>query len=143
MSHYRTTVSSRWDVATAFSYMANFANAQIWDPGVDRAHQLGNQEISLGTQFELVASFNGRQLPLTYEITVFEPPHRVVLRAETNMVLSVDEITFDPRGDCTDVTYDADLRTRGWFKVAAPVVALMFNGIGDRARVGLERELNV
>jgi hypothetical protein len=67
----------------------------------------------------------------------------VVLRAETDMVLSIDEITFTPHEGFTDVTYDADLRTRGWLRLAAPVVTLMFKGIGDRARGGLQRELNV
>ncbi len=143
MAHYRTTVASKWDVATAFSYMADFANSATWDPGVVSAEQLSSGDVGLGTRFELMANFNGRQLPLTYEVTAFDPPRRVVLRAETDMVLSIDEITFSPSAQGTDVTYDADLRTRGWFKLAAPVVALLFKGIGDRARAGLQRELNV
>ncbi len=141
MAHYRTTVTSPWDAATAFAYMADFAHSATWDPGVVTARQVSSGEVGLGTRFDLVASFNGRELPLTYEITVFEPPRRVVLRAQTDMVISVDEITFDSRAEGTDVTYDAELRTRGWFRLAAPVVALMFKGIGDRARAGLQREL--
>lgn len=143
MARYRTTVASQWDPARAFAYMADFSHAATWDPGVASARRLGDAEIARGTKFELLANFNGRQLPLTYEITVFEPPRRVVLRAETDMVISVDEVTFTPRDGGTDVTYDADLRTKGWFRLAGPVVALMFKKIGDRARVGLQRELNV
>ncbi|NNN08114.1 MAG: hypothetical protein HKL85_02840 [Acidimicrobiaceae bacterium] len=142
MAHYRTTISSTWDAMTAFAYMADFSNAATWDPGVVTARQVSSSDVGLGTRFELLASFNGRQLPLTYEVTVFEPPRRVVLRAETDMVLSVDEITFSPSAQGCEVTYDADLRTRGWFKLTAPVIALLFKGIGTRARVGLERELN-
>lgn len=142
MAHYRTTVTSTWDVTTAFTYMADFSNSAIWDPGVTRAHQVSPGNVGLGTRFELVANVNGRQLPLTYEVTAFDAPRRVVLRAETDMVLSIDEITFTPREHGSDVTYDADLRTRGWFKLAAPLVVLMFKGIGDRARAGLQQELN-
>ncbi len=143
MAHYRTTVSSKWDVTTAFTYMADFSNSATWDPGVVSAHRVSPGEVGLGSTFELLASFNGRQLPLTYEVTAFDPPHRVVLRAQTDMVISLDEITFSSTDRGTDVTYDADLRTRGWFKLAAPVVALMFQRLGDRARAGLQRELNV
>ena len=143
MAHYRTTVTSKWDVTTAFAYMSDFSNAATWDPGVVSAHRVGDGDVALGTTFELVANFNGRQLPLTYEVIAFDRPRRVVLRAQTNLVLSIDEITFAASEHGTEVTYDADLRTRGWFKLAAPVVALMFKGIGDRARGGLQRELNV
>ena len=142
MAHYRTTVTSKWGVTKAFTYMADFSNSASWDPGVASARQSSEGDVGVGTTFDLVANFNGRQLPLTYEVIAFDPPRRVVLRAETNMVVSLDEITFSANGEGTDVTYDADLRTRGWFKVVAPVVALMFKGIGDRARAGLQRELN-
>ena len=141
MARYRTTVSSPWDGTAAFDYMANFANTAAWDPGVRRAHQITPGDVGLGTRFEVVADFNGRSLPLIYEITVFEPPRRVVLRAETPLVVSRDDITFTPTDRGTDVTYDAELRTRGWLTLAAPVVARMFRGVGKRARVGLQREL--
>lgn len=143
MARYRTTVSSKWDVNTAFRYMSDFSNSATWDPGVASAEKTSKGEVGLGTKFELVANFNGRQLPLTYEVTAFDPPRRVVLRAETPMVFSIDEVTFASTTHGTDVTYDADLRVRGWLRLASPVVALMFKGIGDKARAGLQRELNV
>ena len=142
MARYRTTVSSKWDVATAFDYMADFSNSATWDPGVASAQTLSAGVVGLGTTFELVTTFNGRSLPLTYEITAFDPPRRVVLRAESSKVVSIDEVTFTPTANGTDVTYDALLRTRGSFRLAAPVIALLFKGIGDRAKAGLERELN-
>ncbi len=143
MAHYRTTVASKWDVARAFSYFPDFTNAATWDPGVLKAEKLHSGDVGLGTRFELRASFNGRQLPPTYEVSAFDPPRRVVLRAETGTVRSTDEITFTPNAQGTHVTYDADPRTRGWLKLAALVVAPLFGDIGDRARAGLRRELNV
>lgn len=142
MARYRTTVSSKWDMETAFRYMSDFSNSASWDPGVSSAQTINAGEVGLGTKFDLVASFNGRSLPLTYEVTAFDPPRRVVLRAESPMVISIDEVTFTPTARGTDVTYDALLRTRGWFRLASPVIVVMFKGIGDRAKMGLERELN-
>ncbi len=143
MARYRTTVSSKWDVHTAFCYMSDFSNSATWDPGVTSAKKTSTGEVGLGTKFDLIANFNGRQLPLTYEVTAFDPSRRFVLRAETSMVLSVDEVTFTSTAQGTDVSYNADLRTRGWYRLAAPVVAVMFKGVGDKARAGLQRELNV
>jgi hypothetical protein len=142
MARFRTTVFSRWDQDTAFRYMSDFSNAAAWDPGVRSARKINEGEVGLGTKFELVTSFNGRELPLTYVVTVFEPPRRMVVRAETDKVLSLDDVTLHPAPGGTNVTYDASLRTRGWFQLTAPVVALLFKGIGERARAGLERELN-
>ncbi len=142
MARYRTTVASTWAPERAFRYMADFSNSAHWDPGVTGAHKINTNEVGLGTKFELLATFNGRAMPLTYEVTVFDPPHRVTLRAQTPLIVSVDEVTFTPTDSGTDVTYDASLRTRGWLRLVAPVVALMFKGIGDRARAGLARELN-
>ena len=143
MARYRTTVSSKWDVATAFRYMSDFSNSAIWDPGVASARTVSAGDIGLGTKFDLVTTFNGRSLPLNYEITAFDPPRRVVLRAQSATVISIDEVTFSATATGTDVTYDALLKTRGAFRLAAPIIALMFKGIGDRAKAGLQRELNV
>ena len=142
MARFATTVSSTWDVQRAFDYMADFAHSAVWDPGVDSATKVGADPVGLGTRFDLVTSFNGRSLPMSYEITSFESPRRVVLRAETPLVLSLDEITLVPTATGTDVTYVAVLKTRGWLRVAAPLVARVFRGVGERARVGLQRELN-
>ncbi len=142
MAHYHTTVASKMDVETAFHYMADFSHSATWDPGVKSASQLSAGEIGLGTKFELVTIFNGREIPLTYEVTDFEPPHRVVLRAESDLIRSIDRVTFTPSAGGTDVTYDADLVTLGWLRFASPLVSLLFRRIGDRARAGLVRTLN-
>jgi hypothetical protein len=73
-----------------------------------------------------------------YEITQFDPPHRVVLAAENASVRSTDEITFstDPWG-ATVVEYSADLALKGLARLAAPLFALAFRRIGDRAADGL------
>jgi len=142
MARYRTTVPSRWPIDEAFRYMADFSHSVDWDPSVTSARQVSAGGVGLGTKFELVTNFNGRPMPLSYEVTAYDPPRRVVLRAETPLVISLDEITFDARAEGTNVTYDATLRTRGWLRLFSPAISLMFKGIGDRARTGLVRELN-
>ena len=142
MARYRTTVPSRRPIDEAFDYMADFSHARDWDPSVTSARRVGEGDIGLGTTFELVTTFNGRAMPLTYEVIAYDPPRRVALRAQTPLVISLDEITFESTDDGSDVTYDATLRTRGWLRLVSPVVSVMFKRIGDRARDGLARELN-
>jgi hypothetical protein len=142
MARYRTTVHSRYDVDQAFAYLADFSRCVEWDPGVVEARRLTEEPIGLGTRFGLVASFLGRRVPLDYEVTAYEPDRRVTLTAENGLIQSVDEITFTATADGSDVTYDAQLRGRGAFRVVDPLLGLAFGRIGDRARDGLIRELN-
>ena len=142
MARFETTIASSWDAERSFDYMANFANSATWDPGVESAHQVGEDPVGLGTRFELVASFNGRSLPMSYDVIAYEAPRRVVLRAETPLVVSLDEISVVATPTGSTVTYVATLSPRGWLRLAAPIVARVFRGVGERAQAGLQRELN-
>jgi hypothetical protein len=122
--------------------MAAFENVAAWDPGVARAERVGNGPVGLGTVFHVVSVFNGREIPLDYEITAFEPPNRVVLKAETPTLRSVDEIKVDATGTSSLMTYNANLTFKGALWFANPILVLSFKKIGDRARDGLRRELN-
>ena len=142
MALYVTTVESKWTSAQTFDYMAAFENVAVWDPGVERAERVGGGAVGLGTVFHVVSVFNGREIPLDYTITVFEPSTRVVLKAETATLRSVDEIKVDATGTSSLMTYNANLTFRGALWFANPILALSFKKIGDRARDGLRRELN-
>jgi len=142
MARYRTTVHSCHNIEEAFAYMADFRHSAEWDPGVVEAQRLTEAPIGLGTRFRVEASFLGRGIPLEYEVTAYEPASRVELTAESAMIRSVDEITFTATGTGTNVTYVADLQGRGPFRLADPLLALVFRRIGDRARDGLQEALN-
>ena len=109
------------------------------------------EPVGCGSRFALRAGFLGRTIPLEYEIIEFEPGTRVVLRAETPFVHSIDTISFasastgpgrhDPGSVATVVTYDARLEPKGLARLAGPLLALAFRRIGDRAAVGLRERL--
>ena len=90
----------------------------------------------------MISSFLGREIPLVYEIIEIDPPRRVLLRAETSTMTSLDEMTFDLRpGGGTIVTYDADLTMKGIAKLAELPMRLAFRRLGDNARDGLRNRL--
>jgi carbon monoxide dehydrogenase subunit G len=144
MARYTTTVQSNRSREEVFDYLANFANASEWDPGVVSAENLTGQPIGAGSQFRLMCRFSGRQFPLVYRITAFETPSRVVFEADQGNISSVDEIRFVARDEGTSVTYEASLRVTGPLgRLVDPLLAIAFRRIGGRAEVGLRRELNV
>jgi hypothetical protein len=151
MARYRTQITTDIARDQVFSDLARFDRAAEWDPGVAEGTMLTPEPVGRGSRFALRAKFLGRTLPLEYEIIEFEPGARVVLCAETPLVRSIDTITFasvpadasttDARSDATVVTYDARLEPKGLARLAAPLLALAFGRIGDRASAGLRERL--
>ncbi len=119
MARYHTTVRSSRRAEETFDYLSDFSTTAEWDPGVVEAERLSTGPVGMGSTF------------------------RVVLAAEAQSARSVDEITVLPTDHGSEVTYDADLRGQGLFRLADPLLGLAFRRIGERARDGLTRVLAV
>lgn len=142
MASYRTTVASPWPVDRAFAYLGDFSNVAAWDPGVVSSSRLDEGEVGLGSRFEVETSTAGRRQRLTYEITEWDPPRRLVLVGENPALRSVDTLTFAERDGGSSVTYHADLALRGAARFADPLLHVAFQVIGKRAADGLRRALD-
>jgi dehydrogenase/reductase SDR family protein 12 len=152
MAQYQATIVAPIEISKAFDYLARFSSTSEWDPGVHEAEMVTPEPVGLGSAFRVVASVAGRKVPLRYEITEFDRPYKVTVRAENSSTVSEDTITFVPGdrpaddepgdgGHFTQVRYDAHLRLKGAFRVFSPVLGLMFDRIGDRAAGGLRAAL--
>jgi carbon monoxide dehydrogenase subunit G len=141
MARYRDVISSPRTADEAFAYMARFSNVSEWDPTVAAAQQLTDGEPALGTRFRVVIRWLGREIELEYEITEFEPPRRLVLRAENGTSVSEDTVEVVARGRGSDVTYDARIDLKGVGRLFDPLLGLAFKRLGDNAAAGLRREL--
>jgi len=125
-------------VDEAFDYLSRFSSVVEWDPSVSSARMLTPEPVQQGSAFALDVVFMGRTLPLRYEITEFDRPHRVVLAAENASVRSTDAITVSrDLSGATVIDYSADLALKGLARLAAPVFALALRRIGGRAAEGL------
>jgi carbon monoxide dehydrogenase subunit G len=125
-----------------FDYVADFQSAAEWDPGVARARRIDGGPIGVGTRYELGVRMGRRVVPMTYRITVFERPTRVVLEGAGANVEAVDDIRFEPRAGGTVVDYSADIRLRGWMRLAQPFVGGALEKVGRAAAAGMTRTLS-
>jgi Polyketide cyclase / dehydrase and lipid transport len=142
LARYVTTIRSKLAPPEAFAYMADFANARFWDPSVSEAQRDGDGPLGIGSTFQLVARFAGRNVALTYTIVTFEPSERVVLEARRGFV-SRDTITVEGAGDGGAVVhYDALLSFSGIGRLFDPLMQLVFNRVGAKAAAGIETALN-
>jgi carbon monoxide dehydrogenase subunit G len=140
MARYRAEIETRLPPEQVFAYLSDFSHSEDWDPSVVSAERLG--PVGEGTEFHLVASFLGRNVPLTYRATEFEPPHSVLFVGENTTAVSRDRITVEGQPEGSRVTYDADLRLKGPLRVLDPLLGLAFKRVGDRALASLRQLLD-
>ena len=142
MVRLHEVINVKRPIEWAFAYTADFANSQRWDPGVASSTRVGDGPVAVGSSFELMVAFGGRQTPMTYTVTVYEPSTRVVLEGVGSTLTAVDDIRFATAGDGTEVTYTADLSFKGVLRFAEPFLRPFLNRVGERAVAGLARELD-
>jgi carbon monoxide dehydrogenase subunit G len=126
----------------AFTFMADLRNFAEWDPGVTNVEQIEDVGAGADGVFDVTVKGFPKDLVLRYHTTEFDPSTKVVARAESKLLTSLDTITVTPDGGGSVVTYDAELTLNGPFRLADPVLKLMFGRIGNRAASGLVKALD-
>ncbi len=142
MARYVTRIESRLSPGEAFAYMADFSNARVWDPSVSEARRTDDAPIGVGSSFDVVARFAGRDVPLSYAIVEYEAPRRVVLEAKRPGFVSRDTITVEEAENGSVVHYDALLSFSGLGRLFDSVMQRVFNRTGERATAGIQAALN-
>jgi dehydrogenase/reductase SDR family member 12 len=128
-------------IEEAFAYLADFANSEEWDPGVDSARRVGDGPVGVGARYQLGVRQGDRVVPMEYRITQYEPPSRVVLVGSGSGIQATDEIRFEPKGDETVVDYTADIVLTGVLRLVQPFLGGTFRKIAENASDGIERTL--
>ena len=143
MTRIHERLTTDLPIEATYDFIANFANSHAWDPGTawSRRTGTGDGPIAVGTTFELGVRMGGRVAPMTYRITHFERPSRVVLEGEGANVKAVDDIRFTAAPDGTIVDYTADIRLEGWMRLVRPFVGGTLARIGRDAAAGMTRTL--
>ena len=135
------TVETDLHIEATFDYVANFENVVEWDPGVTAARKITDGDPGVGTEYDLDIQYGSSPLSMTYRITEWDPPRRVVLEGDGSRSFAIDRISFLPIADGTAVEYKADIRLKGLYRVAEPFLGKLFRKVGDGAREGLNRRL--
>jgi carbon monoxide dehydrogenase subunit G len=141
MTRLHETFETPLPIDEAFAFIADFANARHWDPGVATSERIDEGPVGLGARYRLGIRMRGGVAPMEYRITTYESPRRVVLTGEGSNVFAIDEIRFEPVADGTRIDYTADIRLGGWMRLLAPFAGGTFKKIATDALGGMERVL--
>ena len=137
----RQRIQTTLPVDDAFSFVADFANSAIWDPGTVTSKRIDAGPVGEGARYQLGVKIGGRTAPMEYRITTFDPPRRVVLRGEGSNVTAVDDIRFEGSPTGTTIDYTADIRLTGLLRLVQPFAGRAFAAIGRDAAAGMEKTL--
>ena len=142
MGRYVATLHSSLPPAEAFAYLADVERFAEWDPSVVRSTRVEGSAAGPDAAYDIEVKNGPRTVILHYRTIAWEPPRRFVLRAESRLLCSLDEIRVEPRDGGSRVTYDATLTLKGIARIFDPALGLLFRRIGDRAVPGLRRGLH-
>ena len=142
MAVIREQIDTALGIGEAYAFVADFANAERWDPGVASSARLDVGPLGVGARYRLGIRMGGRVAPMEYEITLLEAPRRVVLEGRGSGVRAVDDITFSATPSGTRIDYVAEIRLQGLLRLLAPFAGGAFRRIGEHARDGMQRALD-
>ena len=142
MTRLHQQIETRLPLDAAFAFVADFANAMRWDPGVATSESIDGGPTGLGSRYRLGVRMRGRVTPMEYRITTFDAPRRVVLTGKGSGVSAVDEIRFENGGAVTRIDYTADIRLDGLLRLAQPFLGGAFAKIAREALDGMKRALD-
>jgi len=125
-----------------FTYLADFSNTAEWDPGVADAMKTSEGPVGFRSTFDLVTLFRGRRVPVTYEVTVYEPSRRVVLVGRNKNFTGIDDIGVVPEGAGSRVSWNAEFQMQGPARLLQPFLGGVFEKLSTEAMEGLEKTLS-
>lgn len=135
-------VPIRGSARDGFLYLADFTNLPSWDPGISRVTRVGKGPLGVGACFEVVARFFGREVPMGYELVVYdEGALRAELVGTTSGLRATDRITVTPRGDGAQVHWQADFEFQGARRLVEPLLRPLFDRLAQKAMAGLAARL--
>lgn len=142
MPRVHATIETDLPLQETFDFIADFANAEIWDPGTLASRRIGEGSVGAGTSYALTVKIGGGTAPMTYTVEAWEPNERVVLRGDGERATAVDDIRFvaTPSGG-TRVDYTADIELKGWMRFLTPFLGGAFRKLGEDARTGMTKAL--
>jgi carbon monoxide dehydrogenase subunit G len=133
---------TRLPIERAFPFVADFANAALWDPGTATAVRIDEGPVGVGARYRLGVRMGNAVRAMEYRITAYEPPRRVVLAGTGSGVSATDEITFRSETDGTRIEYRADIRLTGLVALLTPFVGRQLATIARQAREGMQLALD-
>ena len=143
MVHVTRTFTVDRPVAVVVEYLADFGNAEQWDPGTVSCVRTDDGPVQVGATWRNTQKVLGMTSELDYRLDRLEPGHVVLVgHNDKGSVDSTDDITVRPDPadpDRSEITYEATIAFHGAAKLGAPLMQLQFEKLGNEVADGIRR----
>ena len=140
MARFETSVPSERTVQQTYVYMADFRNVAEWDPSITSAELTAGKAGEVGSTYDVTFSVAGQEVTLPYETVEVVEDDRIVMRAETDSLVSLDTIRVH-NGNRVRVDYTAEIDLKGARTLVDPMADLALARAGRNAAEGLAERL--
>lgn len=144
MVHVVRTFTVDRPVDVVVPYLADFGNAERWDPGTVSCIRADSGPVAVGSTWNNTSKVIGLTTTLTYRLDRLDPG-RVVFVGENDKgsATSTDDITVRQGAGpgTSEITYEATIVFHGFAKLAAPLMQLVFEKLGNQTVTGIRREV--
>lgn len=124
------SVTSSVDIARpasdVFDYVANFENNPAWQKGMKSARYTSPMPMVVGSTYDQVASFLGKEIVTSFEVTALEPGRSVTITSTSGTFPIEVTRTVEATGEGTcRASADVNGSPGGLFKLAGPLMRMM------------------
>ena len=122
-----------------FDTVADTRNEPSFNPAMTSVELLTALPIGRGTRFRARMGRAGTQMLV--ELTEFDRPHRLGSRTTSSMMETSGTLTFAADGEGTVMSWDWQVRPRGWMRVLGPLFGPLGGRMERRIWTGLKHQL--
>jgi polyketide cyclase/dehydrase/lipid transport protein len=137
------TVETRIErpVGDVAAFAGDPSNAPSWYVNIESVHWQTPPPVGLGSRMDFVATFLGRRIEYTYEVTELVPGERLVMRTAQGPFPMQTTYAWEPADGGTRMTLRNDGSPSGFARIAAPVMELAMRRAMTKDLAALKRRL--
>ena len=124
-----------------FDMVADQRNEPQFNPEMEQVELLTPEPVSAGSTFKVQVRSGGSLIPMTVTYTEFQRPNRVGSRTTTESMDISGTLTFTPEKQGSRLTWDWELKPKGWLVLMGPVVGIMGSRQEERIWGALKQRL--
>jgi carbon monoxide dehydrogenase subunit G len=122
-------------------YLADFGNAEQWDPGTVRCVRIDDGPVAVGASWHNTSRIAGITTELTYTLEQLTD-ERIVLVGRNDTATSTETIVVARSAPGSSITYTNEVQFNGVARLAGPLAKIVFERLGDDTEKQLAETLN-